>query len=387
MGMLLYSNPDYYPPTVNAVHLLSEHFDVVLIGRNQDHPHSEYPSNVIVHRLGRYTSVREREQASARAKLWEYINFVVQARSLLKDVSLIYAYDAFGYTAAYLCRLVLPQPVPLIYQSHEIGEHLSPLSSLSGWVQRAERAWVHKAAIVVFPERERSLFFKKVTNLKQQPIIVPNFPIKSFYNAPEDWENLIYKRFHSIQILLQGAISARNSMLELIESLILLTNSTQLKFIGPIREDEKDLMIKFAAQKNVTARVKYFKPVPYNEIRSHTLIASVGVCLYKKLDFNIQTFVTSSNKIYEYAACGLPVIVSDFPNCREYLSSEPWVRFADPDNPNSIASAVQDIISDFDNYKAMCLASRRAFEKKFNYESAFSPLLLKIKELVEHFNR
>ena len=129
IGMLIYANPDHYPPTVNAVHLLSEHFDVVLIGRNQDPANWEYPTHVRVHRLGQYTSVKEREQAPVGTKLWEYINFVAQARCLLKDVSLIYAYDAFGYTAAYLCQLVRPQPIPLIYHNHDLFNKLLPLSS------------------------------------------------------------------------------------------------------------------------------------------------------------------------------------------------------------------------------------------------------------------
>lgn len=91
---------------------------------------------------------------------------------------------------------------------------------------------------------------------------------------------------------------------------------------------------------------------------------------------------TASNKIYEYAACGLPVIVSDQPNYREHLANESWVRFADPDNPKSIASAVEDIMSDFNKYQAMCLAARQAFEEKYNYESAFYPLFKTIQELV-----
>ncbi|MEW5856155.1 MAG: glycosyltransferase [Cyanobacteriota bacterium] len=382
IGVLIYANPDSYPPTVNAVHLLAEHFDVVLMGRNQDPPHGEYPSNVRVHRLGEYTSMQERVQASTRAKLWEYINFIAQARRLLQDVSLIYAYDAFAFTAAYLCRRLLHPSVSLIYHNHDLNEHLFPISSLTGWVQRGERKWAHEAALVVFPVQERALFFKKVTNLKEPPIIVPNFPRKSFFKASKDWDSLMHERFKKSQILLQGAISVQNSLLDIIKSLTFTNNAIRLKLIGPIQEKEQHLMTNFANQNNVNDRVEYFKPIPYSELRSHTWNASIGVCLYKKVSINHQTMATASNKIYEYAACGLPIIVSDFPNHREHFASESWVHFADPDNPQSIASAVQNIFSDFENYKAMCLAARQAFEEKFNYEAAFEPLLLDIKRLV-----
>ncbi|BAZ47936.1 putative glycosyl transferase [Nostoc sp. NIES-4103] len=382
IGILIYANPDHYPPTINAVHLLSEHFDVVLIGRNQDPPFWEYPANVTVHRLGKYTSVKEREQQSAVIKVREYINFVAQASRLFKDVSLLYAYDTFGYTAAYLSLLMKARSIPLIYHNHDLDSQLFPLSTLSGWVQRGERQWVHQANFVVFPSQERGFLFQELTNFQGKLIILPNYPRKSYFPEHQDFANIILKRFENIQILLQGSISVKNSLLELIESLTFLDNSIKLKLIGPIQETEKSLMKDFALDKQVADRTQYFMPVPYNELPSHTWLATVGVCLYKKTDINHQTMGTASNKIYEYAACGLPVIVSDQPNYREHLAGESWVRFADPDDSHSIASAVQDILSDFTKYQAMCLAARQAFEEKYNYESAFSPLLVKIDELV-----
>jgi glycosyltransferase involved in cell wall biosynthesis len=382
IGILIYANPDHYPPTINAIHLLAEYFDVVLIGRNQNLHFWEYPANVIVHRLGKYTSVREREQQSPVNKIWEYINFVSQARLLLKDVSLIYAYDAFGYVAAYLSHLMQTRSIILIYHNHDLNGQLFPLSSLSGWVQKAERKWVHKANLVVLPSNERAFLFKKLTNFNGKLIIVPNFPRKIYFKENPNFKNIISERLQKVTILLQGSISIKNSLLELIDSLTYLDNSIELKLIGPLQEEEKHLMKDLAIRNKVADRVKYFLPVPYNELPSHTWEASIGVCLYKKTDINHQTMGTASNKIYEYAACGLPVIVSDQPDYRENLGDEIWVRFADPDNPESIASAVKDILNNLDKYEEMCLAARQAFEEKYNYELAFSSLLTQIKDLV-----
>lgn len=383
LGMLIYANPDHYPPTLNAIHLLSHYFDIVLIGRNQDPPFWKYPANVKVYRLGQYSSVREREQKSTGAKFHEYINFICQASRLLKDVSLIYAYDTFGYTTAYLCHFIQRLSIPLIYHNHDLSYQLSSLSSLSGWVQRGERRWVHKANLVVFPSEERALFFKRLTNVNVPLVIVPNFPRKSYIKEHHNFKNCILERFEKKQILLQGTISVKNSLLELVDGLTFLDNSITLKLIGPIQEEEKSLMKDCIDSKKVAERVKYFSPVPYNDLFSHTWRSSLGVCLYKKIDVNHQTMGTASNKIYEYAACGLPVIVSDQPNYRKHLAHETWVRFANPDDSRSIAFAVQDILKDFKKYQAMCLAARQAFEEKYNYESAFFPLLEKINNLLD----
>ncbi|MFH7024924.1 MAG: glycosyltransferase [Heteroscytonema crispum UTEX LB 1556] len=383
IGMLIYANPDHYPPTANAIHLLSKHFDLVLIGRNQELGDREYPSNVKIYRLGEYTTVREREQASARAKFLEYINFVVQARHLLKDVSLIYAYDTFAYTIAYLCQISLPQTVPLVYQSHETSEHLAPLSSLSGWTQRAERIWINKAVLTVFPDKDRAVFFQKVTNLKKEPIIVPNFPLKSFFSLPEDWALVINKRWESITLFYRGSISDASAMQEIVTATSLLNKNVNIKFVGFLTVGNAEKLTNWVEHLKMSTHFSYLGTLPYKDLQAPTLLATIGFALYKNISFDRVACVTACNKIYEYAACGVPVIVSNFPNYREYLANETWVRFADPDDPRSIASAVQDILSDFGKYEEMCLAARQAFEQKYNYESAFFPLLAKIQEFVQ----
>ncbi|MBD2164356.1 glycosyltransferase [Calothrix membranacea FACHB-236] len=386
IGIIIYANPDHYPPTINAVHLLAEHFDfdIVLIARNQDPPVWQYPANVRVHRIGKYTSVREREQQSALTKVWEYINFVTQASRLLQNVSLIYAYDAFGFVAAYLGQMMKLRSIPLIYHNHDLSGQSFVLSSLSGWVQKAEQKLVHQANLVVFPSQERALLFKKLTNFQGEIIIVPNFPRKSYFKANPQFQNIIYERLQKNTILLQGTISIKNSLLELINALSYIDDSVELKLIGPMEKEDKDLMADVAIRNQLTERVKYHPPVPYHELPTHTWAATVGVCLYKKTDINHQTMGTASNKIYEYAACGLPVIVSDQPDYRENLGGEIWVRFADPDNPESIAYAVKDIFTNEEKYAKLCLAARTAFEEKYNYESAFSSLYTKIQYLLKY---
>jgi glycosyltransferase involved in cell wall biosynthesis len=385
VGMILYMNPDYYPPTVNAVHLLSEQFDVVLIGRNYDPPDGEYPANVSVHRLGRYSSLQERMSASPWAKLWEYFNFVCQARQLLKGVSLIYAYDAYGYNAAYLGMRSLPKTIPLLYQNHEIEANLAGLSSLAGWVQRAEKAWIHQAKLVVFPDKDRANFFQNITGLQTPPIIVPNFPRKSLFALQDDWVSVIQQRWNAIILFYRGSISETSAMREIVFAASLLKNfnsTIQVKFVGFLNETEGRSLASWVEQSHMLDSFSYLGVLPYKDLQTHTISATVGFALYKNTSFDRLACASACNKIYEYAACGLPVIVSDFSTYRSYLSGESWVRFANPEDPMAIATAVNDILSDFEQYKEICLAARQAFEQKFNYESVFSPLILEIKELV-----
>ncbi|MBL0174103.1 MAG: glycosyltransferase [Ignavibacteria bacterium] len=83
----------------------------------------------------------------------------------------------------------------------------------------------------------------------------------------------------------------------------------------------------------------------------------------------------ATNKLFEYAACGLPVIVPDTEPYRAYLGQESWCAFADPERPDSIAQAAKTFLTDIEMYERSCRAARNAFETKLNFETAFLPVL------------
>ena len=385
---MIYANPDYYPPTVNAVHLLSEHFDIVLIGRNYEPTGVTYPNNVIVHRLGNYSSEGVRRSLSFNIKLWEYFQFIHRSHGLLQEVDFLYVYEPFAFIAGYLYKLRFNQNIPIIYHCHEVPDNLSPLSSLTGWVQQLEKLWVNKVVEVIQPEKERAIHYQQLIGLKTAPIIVPNYPLSSFFNFDLEWNNLIHQRWNKPTLFYRGSISNNISMFEIIQSLkLLLVNTStvlQCNFVGFLNKNIGEDLDREVARLDLKNNFSYLGRVTlYQDVQKVTLSAFIGFCLYKSSSKGTQYTVTSSNKIYEYAACGLPVIVSDFPNYREFLGNESWVRFANPDDPQAIANAIKDILSNFEDYQKMCLAARQAFEEKFNYETVFTPLLNKIISLVE----
>ena len=82
----IYANPDYYPPTVYAVRILSCYFEIHILCRNMGEPIQQWPSNVTIERFGDYGSAREKEAASAGAKLIEYVKFAARTRALIKQM-------------------------------------------------------------------------------------------------------------------------------------------------------------------------------------------------------------------------------------------------------------------------------------------------------------
>lgn len=73
-----------------------------------------------------------------------------------------------------------------------------------------------------------------------------------------------------------------------------------------------------------------------------------------------RTLGTASNKIYEYAASGLPVILYDNEQFRKYLTQYPWAFFIDG-SPAMFIDCIHTIIN---NYKELSSLSRSSFEKR-----------------------
>jgi glycosyltransferase involved in cell wall biosynthesis len=388
VGMVVYANPDYYPPTVSAIYLLSQYFDVILIGRNFEPSSVTYPDNVTVHRLGDYSTVRERESLPIQAKLREYFKFIQKSHQLLQGVDCLYLYEPFAFVAGYLYRLRFNRTIPIFYHCHELSEKLAPLSSLTGWVQQLEKCWVNQATEVIQPEQERANYYQQLMKMKQTPLVVPNFPLSSFFDFDCNWQELVKKRWQSPVLFYRGTISHTISMIEMLKSASLLPDKlrsqVRIEFAGMLNSSNQNRLDEEIISLSLKKSFNYLGMLPYEKAQEPTLNASIGFCLYKNRGFDTMTSVTARNKIYEYAGCGLPIIISDSENYRNFLGKEPWVRFANPDDPQSISEAIMDILSDFDQYQAMCLSALKAFEEKFNYDIVFELLLDKIKQSVNY---
>lgn len=82
-----------------------------------------------------------------------------------------------------------------------------------------------------------------------------------------------------------------------------------------------------------------------------------------------------SNKLFEYMASGLPVIVSDTPGWR-WLTDELRCGLAvDPLDPGSIAAAIEYLLSHPDEAEEMGRRGRQAVQDRFNWEAEAGNLI------------
>ncbi len=72
-------------------------------------------------------------------------------------------------------------------------------------------------------------------------------------------------------------------------------------------------------------------------------------------------------KVYEYMAAGLPVIVSDYPFMKRSVKEDGFGVAVDPANPQEIAQAIKNLLSNQTEASFMGTAGREAVLKKYNW--------------------
>src|SRR6185436_8180312 len=109
---------------------------------------------------------------------------------------------------------------------------------------------------------------------------------------------------------------------------------------GPLLDNLKAI----AVSEGLTDRVTFIDPVPMGDLLAVTAGADVGVIPYRNVGLN--NFFTSPNKLFEYCAAGVPVAASRFPELVKVVEGLSVGRTFDPDDPSSIATAVNAIVGD-----------------------------------------
>jgi glycosyltransferase involved in cell wall biosynthesis len=64
---------------------------------------------------------------------------------------------------------------------------------------------------------------------------------------------------------------------------------------------------------NIPDNVYFYPPVPYLDVPRYFASADVGLCIYQNVSWSKYGFFFSPLKLFDYAASGLPVIYTDFP--------------------------------------------------------------------------
>ncbi len=108
---------------------------------------------------------------------------------------------------------------------------------------------------------------------------------------------------------------------------------------------------------------------------------------FTSLTLNNHIVTTASNKILEYMAAGLPLLLSDTSGSHSLLGKYHNVVLAEVIHVKSVAEAVNRVLSDDSLARSMGKNSRRAFTEEYNYEHQYAPALERFRVLATNRKR
>ncbi|MET0304802.1 MAG: glycosyltransferase family 4 protein [Solirubrobacterales bacterium] len=295
----------------------------------------ELPFELMPATLGRG---RQRLPHAARLGL-EATRLARRAASSRPDV--VHAHDAAmllpGLLAARASR------AKLVYDSHELATGVP--YRRGAWpavVAASERLGAPRADAVLTVSDGIAARLSERYATRRPPAVIrnlPDLPPPGAVPAPDLRRELGVG--DAPLVLHQGAVAAGRGCETLLRALLLVPSAHLLylgaegPYAGRLRELAGDL--------GLAPRTHLLGPAPPQALLSHTAQADVGVSLLEDSCENHR--LALPNKLFEYVAAGLPVVVADLPETGRLVRERGIGWCADPADPGSVAAALREALA------------------------------------------
>ena len=370
---LQYANPAAYPPLEHSSRIFADNGWEVLVLGSASHGTEALrfpPHPKIEVRMLRYCPPGWRQKLHFFwFVLWVWLT------ALRWRPKWIYVSDPLSCPVALLLSF-FPR-WQLIYHEHDspAADESQNLSRFMRFVLWARRQAAQRVAFCILPSQRRAQLLTQSTETSRPVFCVWNCPSRQDVALP-------VLRRDRFTVYYHGNIGPELVPVSLLEALAAVPGA-HLLVIGyaAIGSDPHlETLRRESKRLKITERVEIRPPLCRRELLEEARMAHVGWAVIPTSpdDVNLQHIVGASNKVFDYLACSLPVLV---------LNSSRWVKTfvnsgygltCDPQKPDSITSAIRWLIEHPEETRQMGKRGRERILTEWNYEVQFSPVLRRI---------
>ncbi|MBC2327796.1 glycosyltransferase [Listeria booriae] len=294
-------------------------------------------------------------------------------QGMTQKYDIYHANDLNTLPQAVLCAKLFRRK-PLIYDSHEVQTSRTGYDSrLYGisekWLLRFTDVCIHENHTRASYIEEKYHFYPKVVHNYAdvfQPDPCKKIDLHDLLDIPNEEPILLY----------QGGVQIGRGLDKLIQAIPLFQRGVVIILgDGRIKEDLQQQ----AKAMHLEKRIRFLPKVPVADLLYYTQNAYLGFQLLNNVCFN--HYSASSNKLFEYIMCQVPVIGADFPEIKKVIQEENIGLTVDSHDPVAIAEAVNQLLSNCalrDELSHNCLQAREKYN--WNHEKK---LFLEIYEELE----
>ena len=203
---------------------------------------------------------------------------------------------------------------------------------------------------------------------KRKTVTVRNLPLYEFITKIEKSDIAKEKT----TLIYAGGLSRVRGIKEIIISTEFTKNPVELWILGKWESKSYEEECRGLSGWKNTQYLGYVLP---EQVYAYMKAADIGLCMLYPIKNHVKSIPIKS---FEYAACGLPQIISNFPYFEEYFKE--IADFADPFSPEDIAKKIDTAIENKMNNPHK-LYLNKIIESKFSWEIEKNVLLNTYNEL------
>ncbi|MBN2411302.1 glycosyltransferase family 4 protein [candidate division KSB1 bacterium] len=269
-----------------------------------------------------------------------------------------------GRRVIYDCHENFPEAV---YERVWYPDWVKPV--LSRIIARVEPAMARRldAVVCVVPDQQ-----KRFDQQGCKTVLVRNLPRLENFDAAVN-RNL--PKLNRI-IYLGGLTVVRGArlMVDMMTELKKTRPGVKLLWLGPFNEAhvEKDIK-EYIRIKGVDENIEHIRLVPHEQVPDYVVRSLIGLIPWQPNEQMLRMIFP--NKVFEYMACGIPVIASDLPSLKYIFGNADSGKTVQADNPGAFAKAVEDLLDSPGKMKKMGENGRLYVKNNYNWDMEADKLL------------
>jgi glycosyltransferase involved in cell wall biosynthesis len=288
------------------------------------------------------------------AKTWA-INRRMIAIGLEEPYDVYHAHDLNTLYVGAMCKQ--RTGAKLVYDSHELATERNRMTpSWKRWAEWNERRWLpHADAVIVASPSWEPWIREKYRGVTQPFAVVLNAPEYRVVDEPRPLRAELGIDPDVPILLYQGSIQENRGIEPAIEATLLLDHAVCV-VVG--YGHHRPVLEQMVADRGIGDRVKFFGPIPNDELIEWTAAADIG--LANIVNSSVSYHTSLPNKLFEYLMAGVAVIGCTGPAIRAIVEETGAGLAVEADDPGAIAEAARTILSDLGDYRVRALEGAKS---------------------------
>ena len=310
----------------------------------------------------------------------KYLEFLARATTaaLATRADVYHGHDVVGAFPAWIAARL--RGAAFVYDAHELElDRTGPVTrSWIGVLHRRFVLWLlQRADRVISASEERSIFMVERYGLRTPPLSIMNVTPRNgvAIGPPATWPHGPPPGAARV-IFYQGVLVPGRGLEVMVGALKFLPQDIVLVVVGG--GVAREPMLARAQADGTSARLWMVGPVPAEQVVSYARTAHAGIVIYRNTNYNNR--YCAPNKLFDYCAAGIPVVGSDQPAIRRVIERFGAGALFDPEDPQSLARAVLEVVGDEETRARMARNADRV-RSELNWEGQAVRLLSLYDEL------